>query len=105
MLIKSLRTDIKGRFNQIVMIHLVSLHSLFYYYLLTHCRTSSQPFPYLSAPSLPPLHTHLAELICNEISFTFLCVLRLPANSHSQTEHPYPKVTYGSLIHGAVHYY
>lgn len=101
MLIKSLRTVIKRRFNQIVMIHPASLHSLSHYYLLTHCTSSSQLCPYLFAPSLPPSHPHLAELICNEISFTFLCVVRLLANSHSQTEHFYPNVTCGSLIYGA----
>lgn len=72
------------------MIHPASLHSLSHYYLLTHCTSSSQLCPYLFAPSLPPSHPHLAELICNEISSTFSCVVRLPANSHSQTEHFYP---------------
>lgn len=54
-----------------------SLSSLSCYYLL-HCTSSPQLCPpYLSTPSSPCSHPHLAELICNEISFTFLSAVRI----------------------------
>lgn len=64
-----------------------SLSSLSCYYLL-HCTSSPQLCPpYLSAPSSPCSHPHLAELIYNEISFTSLSAVRI-AKTHLPRTYP-----------------